>query len=142
VEILSVVSEIQRSGDSQVERIVIAGFASPEGSANLNMRLSERRGESVRKFILDNSSLRPSGVSVYAGGEDWEGLREMVASSDMWDKHEVLYIIDNYPVWGPEGGRESKLMRLRGGAAYRHMYRNFFPELREAAYITIYYKNK
>ncbi len=142
IDILSVVREIERSGDSEVERIVIAGFASPEGSWEHNMRLSERRGEAVRKFIFDNTSIRADRLSVHAGGEDWDGLRELVAGSDMWDKQMVLDIIDRYPVWGPEGGRESKLMRLRGGETYRYMYRNFFPNLREAAYIMVYYKDK
>ena len=144
INILSVVRELEESGDSEVERIVIAGFASPEGTYNFNLGLSERRAEAVRKFIYDNSFLRTDKLSIYVGGEDWEGLRAMVAASDMYEKYAVLNIIDSAPLWDSwEGrGREGELMRLYDGQPYRYMYKNFFPELRNAAYITVYYKNK
>ncbi len=144
VDLLSVVAEIQRSDDSQIDRIVIAGFASPEGAYVHNMKLSERRAEAVREIIVRNTSLRPEVIEAYGGGEDWEGLRRLVEASHMPDKQEVLYIIDNVPIWDSYRmrGRESELMRLDSGVTYRYMARNFFPELREAAFITVYYKDK
>jgi outer membrane protein OmpA-like peptidoglycan-associated protein len=144
VDILSVVEELQKSESSDIDGIVIAGFASPEGRAAYNDRLSERRAEIVRKFIMDNSTLSYDRINIHIGGEDWEGLRELVAASNMEDRRAVLDIIDNVPVIGRNGqhGREAELMLLRSGATYKYMYDNFFPELREAAYITIYYKDK
>lgn len=144
IDILSVVEELRNSNDSEVDRIVIAGFASPEGGADHNYRLSERRAETVRQFIYDNSGLQRNRLNIYTGGEDWEGLRLLVAASYMPEKQQVLNIIDNTPIWDARGlrGREAELMRLNGGTTYRYLYRNFFPELREASYITIYFKNK
>jgi hypothetical protein len=56
----------------------------------------------------------------------------------------VLEIIDTTPIWDPQNGdgRENALRRLNGGATYRYMLRNFFPELRHAAYIKVFYENK
>jgi hypothetical protein len=75
---------------------------------------------------------------------DWYALRRMVAESDMPEKGKVLDIIDNTPIWdaGRNVGRHGELMRLSGGEPYRYMLRNFFPNLRNAAYIRAYYENK
>jgi hypothetical protein len=78
---------------------------------------------------------------LHIGGEDWEGLRELVASSQMADKGIVLQIIDNVPLAEGNHGREARLKELNGGASYRYMYDHLFPELREAAYITVYFRN-
>ncbi len=144
IDILSVVEELRQSGDSEVEGVLIEGYASPEDTYDNNMGLSERRSREVRRYIYDNSPLDRSLVSIYRGGEDWDGLREMVAASDMPDKWEVIDIIDRVPIWDSSRGigREGELMRLRGGEAYRFMYRYYFPELRNAAYITVFYKDK
>jgi outer membrane protein OmpA-like peptidoglycan-associated protein len=142
LEILSVVREIESSSDNQVDHILIAGFASPEGSGQHNLALSKRRAEAVRKFLRDNSSMRNDRLRLHIGGEDWEGLRELVAASSFPEKQEVLNIIDNTPTWDPRSktGREKELLRLRGGETWRTLIRDHFPDLRNAAYITVYYK--
>ena len=70
-------------------------------------------------------------------------MRELVAASDMKDKRAVLNIIDNTPLWDSSRqiGRQGELMRLNGGTTYRYMYNHFFPQLRNATYIKIYYGN-
>jgi hypothetical protein len=144
IDLLSVVNEIESSGDSEVESIVIAGFASPEGGHLYNLRLSERRSERVLQIIMENSSLDRNRIEAYGNGEDWEGLRELVEASNMPDKARVLRIIDNVPIWDSYQvrGREGQIMLLNSGATYMYMMRNLFPQLREATFITVYYKNK
>ena len=141
-EILASVREIERSGNRHVARVVIAGFASPEGSMQINERLGYERATVIKNFMLANTSIHPNIISIYNGAVDWMGLREMVAKSDMYDKQRIINIIDNTPVWSSSGnkGRHGELMRLSGGEPYRYMYRNFFPLLRQAAYIKIYYE--
>ena len=67
----------------------------------------------------------------------------MVAKSDMAYRDRILSIIDNVPESGYGGlSRQAELMRLGGGEPYRYMLNNFFPELRNATYIKVYYENK
>ena len=139
-DILSVIREIEASGNSNIEQIVIAGFASPEGNTNSNYRLSENRAEGVRKYILNNSSINPDRLNVYVGGEDWVGLKLMVEASNMREKQAILNIINSNS--GSNDARLNRLMQLNGGETYRYLLNNIFPELRNASYITIYYKNK
>ena len=49
------------------------------------------------------------------------------------------HIIDTYGVYQ---GREVELMRLKGGRPYNYMFEHFFPLLRSAGYIRIFYESK
>lgn len=142
-DLLTAVRMIESSEDSKVVRVVIAGFASPEGTASINDRLAWDRAVAVKNFLLNNSSLKGITVNIHNGSVDWQALRNMVAASDMYDKYSIMDIIDNTPVWNEQGqaSRQTRLRNLNGGAAYRHMYEHFFPELRNATYIKIYYEN-
>lgn len=138
VNLASVLKAIQGSGNSAVKRIIIAGFASPEGPLERNDRLAWGRAGSTLEFIRANSTVALPNIQLYNGSEDWWGLREMVAQSDIEAKYEMLYIIDNVPILD---GREKQLMEVAGGRPYKFMVRYFFPRLRNAAYIKVYYDN-
>ena len=144
VEMITAVRTLITSNDSRIVRIVIAGFASPEGSLAVNDRLAWDRAVAVKNFLTANSNIRPETIHIYNGSVDWIGLRELVARSDIYQKYQIMDIIDHSPVWDSRSqrGRLSELMRLDRGNPYRYMLRNFFPQLRQAAYIKIYYENK
>ncbi len=143
-DLMSSIRIIQNSEDSGVKAVVVAGFASPEGPFERNDRLAWDRAVAVKKYIVDHSGLAADAIHVYNGSEDWRGLRMLVEQSDFWWKESVLNIIDTVPVWDPQRktGREAELMRLHGGDPYKYMYRNWFPLLRNAAYIKVYFENK
>lgn len=132
---------VENSGDSRVELVVITGFASPEGALSYNENLAWDRAGSVKDHILRNTPLKEDKIRVFNGSEDWLGLRMLVERSDMENKGEVLEIIDAVPVEGAADRRLERIRRLDGGRTYRHIYENFFPELRNAAYIKVYYEN-
>lgn len=54
-------------------------------------------------------------------------------------KDEVLEIINTVPVMR---GREKRLMDLKWGHPYNYMMDHFFPKLRNAGYIRIFYETK
>lgn len=140
-ELTDAVNAILGDRSSNVERIVIAGFASPEGSFSLNDRLSFNRAVAVKGHILRTTRMRDEQVMVFNGGEDWNGLRYIVEKSAMKDRQAVLDIIDNTPIWDSRRnvGRLGQLMRLNGGDTYRYMLREIFPLLRNGAFIKVYY---
>lgn len=138
------VEMILASPASRVERVVIAGFSSPEGSFEFNDRLAFDRAVAVKHHILTNTGLRDEQILVYNGSVDWKGLRLLVERSDMPDKQAVLDIIDHTPVWDArrQTGRLGALMRLGDGEAYRYMLQELFPQLRSGAFIRVYYSNE
>ncbi|MDR0765346.1 MAG: OmpA family protein [Odoribacteraceae bacterium] len=142
--LLSTIRAIEHSGNSRVTHLLVAGFASPEGSYQGNMLLSRQRATAVKEYIARHSGLPADAILVHDGGEDWEGLRAQVEQSRMSSRDAVLRVIDRVPVWDPASrvGRESVLKNLDGGIPYRYMLEYFFPGLRHAALVWIYYTNE
>ena len=138
VNLVSGIRAIEESKTSRVTRVVIVGSASPEGTLAFNDRLAWSRAVSLKEFIERNTKLKGDAIRLFNGSEDWRGLRELVAASDMYEKNEILHIIDNVPI---TKGRESELMKLGGGRPYLYMLEHMFPELRNAAFIKVYYEN-
>lgn len=138
VRLISAIRAINASQDARISKIIIAGFASPEGSLETNDRLAWERAVSLKTFILNNSRTPAGEIRLFNGSEDWRGLRRLVAQSDLYEKDRILDIIDNVPV---RKGRELQLMKLSGGVPYRYMLENMFPDLRNAAYIKVYYEH-
>lgn len=127
--------------DPQVSlgKIVLAGASSPEGSASKNNELAQKRADALKKYLGEDLNSNASLFEVINLGEDWIGLRQTVETSSMQYKQEVLDIIDNYTV---SQGREKKLMDLKWGRPYNYMLEHFFPSLRSAGYIRIFYESK
>lgn len=138
------INMIMESKDGNVERIIVAGFASPEGSFEFNDRLAFERAVSVKKYLMETTGARDEQIMVFNGSVDWRGLRAMVAKSNLPEKRQVLSIIDNTPVWDSQRqvGRLGELMRLNDGKTYRYLLNEYFPYLRNGAFIRVYYENK
>lgn len=142
-QLMSVIRKIEESSDSRIAHIVVAGFASPEGSFALNDRLAYNRAATLKEYIKNNSRTDSWQIHIYNGAEDWAGLRMMVDKSNMPYRRQVLNTIDNVPIWDSKNniGREIVLQQLDGGRIYRYMLQHFFPDLRKAAYIKVFYEN-
>lgn len=122
----------------RLEKIFIAGFASPEGSLALNTELGQRRAEAVENYLMRELGVAdPAKFEIYNGRENWEGLRRMVAASDMPERDKVLYIIDRHSTG--EEIRKEKLKYFADGVPYSYMLTRFYPKLRSAGYVQIYY---
>ncbi len=127
---------VQDDKDLTIKRIVIVGYASPEGSLAMNERLSEGRAKALRDYLQSRYPAIPGSLySIRFGGENWDDLVKAVQTSDMPDKQAVLDIIDRYSIIG---GRGAKLMALKGGTPWRYMLREMFPSLRKVT-VTVDY---
>lgn len=135
----SVLTLIDAAPNASIGKIVLAGTASPEGSAMLNEQLAQRRVEALQNYLEEHTSININSIESITIGEDWVGLRQMVEQSDMQYKEQVLAIIDNVPVMQ---GREKQLMDLKWGRPYNYMLEHFFPRLRGAGYIRVFYESK
>ncbi|MDR0510319.1 MAG: OmpA family protein [Rikenellaceae bacterium] len=142
-EFIASIRAIENSGNSRVSGVVIAGFASPEGTYNYNDQLSRDRAAALKSFVINNTGISPNAIHIYGGGEDWDGLRDQVAASSIGYRNEILRLIDNVPVWDNASSaiKEQKLKSIGGGEPYRYMYSRFFPDLRNATYLKVYYES-
>ncbi|MDR0892678.1 MAG: hypothetical protein LBN24_08690, partial [Mediterranea sp.] len=130
---------IERDSNAVLKKIVIAAFASPEGTLAFNTRLAAARGESVKQYFI--SIMQHPDASTFEiinGREDWSGLRAAVENSNMDEKEEVLKIIDGYTI--NQEIRKIKLKQLDGGKPYQWMLENLYPPLRNGGYLQIFYE--
>ena len=123
---------------TRLEKITIAGFASPEGNRQHNMQLSENRAKALSQYLQQEMNIPEKAFEIQPGGEDWAGLLELVKKSDMQYKDEIIDIITNSPV----EKRNEQLKQTRGGRPYQSMYDVMYPQLRDACYVNVWYSEK
>lgn len=131
------IDSIMRAPNVSVQRIVIKGFASPEGSYENNARLAKGRTESLSNYISAQWGIDPALVYTSYEPEDWEGLRLHVANGDWPEQQQLLDIIDS------DSGADEKLALImqRYPAAYKRMMADVFPLLRHTDYQVDYSLN-
>lgn len=137
--VIDVTRQIHNDPEVEIVHIVLLGLSSPEGLYLYNVKLAGLRCEAMKQYILSHISLPDSCFELVNGGEGWDELRYQVGKSEMSDKKEIIRIIDDIPILH---GRETHLMKLNKGIPYRYMKEHFFPELRRAGYIKVYYRKK
>ena len=135
-DIIEAIEAIARCDEQQLNNIEMAGFASPEGTLKFNTELGEGRANALRMYIQSQMPhLTDEQFYIINGVENWDGLRKMVVESDLKDKDKVVDIIDT------KSGEERKraLKQLNSGTTYFYMLKNFYPQLRMACYVAVYY---
>lgn len=144
-KLLSAINALQAAEDSEIVYLIIAGYASPEGTRDLNSKLARNRAEKVKRYIIEKTGIDEKVIDIYNGREDWTGLRKMVEGSEMPYREETIRILTEVPVRESASDPQDRLNQLKklgNGVPYGYMYENFFPELRNATYIRVYYQNK
>ena len=112
-----------------VSGLVITSFSSLEGNFNYNAKLSERRANALRDFIVGQHPLLRNRVSTNVHAESWDDLRAAVLADSRFsasEKDEIVAIIDS----GDEpDSREARLKQL---PSYGRLYAAYFKSLRYA----------
>jgi hypothetical protein len=129
----------------KLQKVLIIGAASPEGSVEINKRLSEQRAKTLFDYISSKVYLPDSQREFRFEGRDWKGLLRMVeADENVPNRDEVITllkkIIDEVDS-GESSARQLKsLQTLRYGEPYWYMYQHLFPDLRRSELFLCYEK--
>lgn len=120
-------SQLQ-GAENRVRAVRLTGFASPDGSTGENERLAGNRAVGFKNYLQKLPELS-GGVPVTIDwvGEDWEGLRELVAKSGRSYGAQVLAVLDKY---ADADSRRKQLKALDKGAVYKDMEKSLFSRLR------------
>lgn len=115
----------------------IVAYASPEGGADYNARLSDKRAESAEKAWDKLSGGKGADMDISSIGQDWEGFQTAVANSDLEDKDLILRVLSMY---SDPAVRESEIRNM--SQVFTEMKTKVFPALRRARFIAdIDYRN-
>jgi outer membrane protein OmpA-like peptidoglycan-associated protein len=138
-KILAAVDKIFTNPKYKIDKIEVAGYASPEGPPAFNTWLGENRAKALINYIIEQRpqyELTMDDFRIVNGEENWVGLRRVVAASDMPEKDQVLEIIDS------DISSERKKLRIEAinhGWVWHKMLKEIYPHLRSARYLSIYY---
>ena len=120
----------------RLQKILVVGGASPEGSVKLNKWLSENRAGVLFDYLSRYGALPDSLKMTEFLGRDWNGLIRLVQNDPKVPYREETLALLREIADEVQGNATSKsdhlgrIQRLRGGAPYWYMYKNLFPELR------------
>ena len=134
----ALLEEAAKDGRQKISGTEIVSYASPEGSEDLNNKLSASRSESAGKawgqITEGTGAASPKLKSV---GEDWEGFQKLVAESDIQDKDLILRILSMY---SDPAVRETEIRNM--SEVFTSLKGEVLPELRRARLIAnIEYQN-
>jgi len=113
--------------DIRVTSIEMRGYASPEGSASSNLELSSQRAKAMREYFVRKNIIAPGSILLGIGGEDWEGLKNLLFNYPVTFKEEIFYIINSVQDLDL---REQRIRNLGNGEPYRQIFRDLYPQLR------------
>ncbi len=129
---------------SDLKRIDVYGYASPEGASFTNEALARERCATIARYLAEHAGVSRDFIAEHPVGIDWDALRRLVYSTpDMSNRQKVLDILDNTPVWVYDAdgkvidGRKKQLMDLAGGRTWSWMTANLFPQLRNVTAISL-----
>ncbi|MBP5333552.1 MAG: hypothetical protein J6Y66_05220 [Bacteroidales bacterium] len=121
-----------------VKNSEIVAYASPDGSAELNDKLSaDRSGSAGKAWDTVTKGIATDKPEVRSVGEDWEGFQKLVAESDLEDKDLIMRVLSMY---SDPAVRESEIKNM--SQVYTALKGEVLPELRRARLIAnIEYRN-
>lgn len=133
-ELNDLVQSLMKESPDQVRKIVITGYASPDGPLKFNEKLAASRAADFVAYADKNYGLENRfGVESRSVAEDWETCRMMVENSSMPDKAAVLAVIDSRDA--PDH-KEYRLKQMP--AAWEYMKTRILPSLRRVEVLVTY----
>lgn len=139
-KILAAVDKIYSNPNFKVEKIQVAGYASPEGTPSFNKWLGDNRAKALIDYIIENRpqyGITRSNFEMVNGEENWAGLKRLLSDSDINDRNEVIAIIDDTSLDGET--KKTKIKSMDGGRVWKEMLDQIYPHLRSARYMAVYY---
>ena len=139
-KILAAVDKIFSNPYYKIDKIEVAGYASPEGRPAFNKWLGENRAKALIDYIIEHRpqyNLTRDNFRIRNGEENWVGLRRVVAASDLEHKERVLQIIDDENI--PGELKKDKIRWIDRAKTWKQMLKDIYPHLRCARYLAVYY---
>jgi tetratricopeptide (TPR) repeat protein/outer membrane protein OmpA-like peptidoglycan-associated protein len=118
--------------------ISLDGYASPEGEADNNTKLSDDRANNVEKVIVKvlkqaKIKYQDDFITKVGKGADWDGVYAAIKNSDIEDKEMILRSLDDQPLLD---SKEATLQSL--AATYSIIKDDILPELRRTHIVVSY----
>lgn len=136
MDIRDFLTEVKNDSLMQITGVDFRGTASPDGTYDFNVWLSENRLRTFKELVNSYINIPDSLIFAQSSDIPWDEFRQKVAQSNLENKEEVLVIIDEgpklVPFWGGRriDHRLLKLKKLRGGKVWDELKKPILFDLR------------
>ena len=132
----------QQYSTSDIDSIVIHGYASPEGSITNNLRLAQDRAMAVKAYIISKfPHISRNKIITRSQLVDWDAISAIIAND-----YSMPFRDDAEAVVAMQGISDIQKFRLLksigGGATLKYISRNYAVPLRRASGVMFYGKPK
>ena len=131
-KIVDTINVVRNDANMTITNIDIHGYASPESPYDHNAYLAEHRAATLKNYVRQLVHLDDSLFTVHFTPEDWNGLCQYLADSNIDHRDEILQIADR--VSDDPDEREAEIKR-KYPEEYRFMLATWYPALRHSDYI-------
>ena len=120
------------TANKAINKLEVAGYASPDGESDLNEKLANARQEKAQKYLQKQLKRAKVNTAIESNvtAEDWAGFQNAMEASNIQDKELVLRVLSMYT--DPEE-REAQIKNL--SAVYKTIAEEVLPELRRSRLI-------
>lgn len=133
-KILQTIDSVRQDGDVKITSLTVKGYASPEGPYAYNEYLAKERTRALVSYVNNLYHFDQSIIHTSFEAEDWLGLSERVAQSNIDNRSEILSIIDS----DRDPDRKEQKIATTYPAQYSYMLRFIYPALRHSDYAVEY----
>lgn len=128
-DLQAAIKEANNNEKKAINKLEVAGYASPEGGMDLNTKLANARQANAQKFLANQLKKDKVKAEIASDvtAEDWAGFQAAMEESNIQDKELVLNVLRMYN--DPEE-RESQIKNL--SAVYKNIADEILPALRRS----------
>ena len=126
------IKDADQAENKAINKIEVAGYASPDGSMDLNNKLADARQAKAEKYLQKQLKKAKVAANIESNvtAEDWEGFQKAMEASNIQDKELVLRVLSMYT--DPEE-REAQIKNL--SVAFKTIAEEVLPALRRSRLI-------
>ena len=126
------IKDANTAENKAINKIEVAGYASPDGEQGLNEKLADQRQANAEKYLAKQLKKAKVNAEIESNvtAEDWAGFQKAMEASNIQDKELVLRVLSMYT--DPEE-RETQIKNL--SAVYKTIADEILPALRRSRLI-------
>ena len=126
------IKDADAAENKAINKIEVAGYASPDGEQGLNEKLADKRQANAEKYLAKQLKKAKVNAEIESNvtAEDWVGFQKAMEASNIQDKELVLRVLSMYT--DPEE-RETQIKNL--SAVYKTIADEILPALRRSRLI-------
>ena len=129
------VNIVKNDSNVTIRKMVIEGYASPEGTNPHNIMLSERRTGALQQYLLRAGMVKGIKMEARGMGENWEGLVKELKKDNYIPQRDKLLSIASITM---DLDEKEKRMRKEAPEGYAFVLKNVYPSLRCTNYTVEY----